>query len=290
MDFKDIKIWLALAKYRNITQTATTLFISQPALTKRIHKSEEEFNTQLLIREHNGIKFTVDGKKFLRHCRLIDNDYQSMMSDLTSTGDQLKGTLSVAVTSIFARYRLPKLLRTYLKDNPEVALNIRAGRSWNIYPLIKNHEVPIAIIREGYAWGQDKYLLNEDSLCLASLNPINTDQLNKEAFIKYETDPYLNQQMMHWYQEHFATIPENHITASNVDTALAFVSSGLGWSILPQTVLQSFKGYTHKLNWNDGRPFTRATWLYYDHKQLSSPVIRSFVNFMKKSFPDKNTQ
>lgn len=284
MDFKDVNIWLMLASEHNITKTAERLYLSQPALTNRIKKVEEEFETPLLIRGHNGIQFTPAGQKMIQHCQILKNDYTTMQADLMSNSEELQGSLTIGVTSIFARYRLPKILKQYLAENPQVNISVRTGRSWDVYPLLKNQETPVAILREGYAWDDEKQLLSDEPLCLASRNKINLEDLSHADYIQYKTDPYLSDQIEHWYNERFSALPSVRMTTSNIDTALAFVKAGLGWSILPRIVLDDFNGYIQPLTWLSGRPFNRSTWLCYYKESLRSPVIASFIDYLKKQY------
>lgn len=258
MDFKDVELWLALYDQKNITKTAQRLYLSQPALTNRIKKVEDEFGTDLLIREHSGIEFTPNGRKFIQHCQILKNDYQALQADLLSTSDEIHGSLTIGVTSIFARFRLPDLLKKYLELNPQVNISVKTGRSWDVYPLLKNQETPVAILREGYAWNDGKQLLADEPLCLANLSKISFD-------------------------ERFSALPPVRMTASNIDTALAFVSAGLGWAILPKIVLKNFKGYVKPLRWQNGKDFTRSTWLCYYENSLRSPAVASFVSFIKEN-------
>ncbi|WP_203648792.1 LysR family transcriptional regulator [Secundilactobacillus yichangensis] len=284
MDFKDVNIWLMLASDKNITKTAEHLYLSQPALTNRIKKMEAEFNTPLLIRSHSGVQFTPAGQKMIRHCQILKNDYATMQSDLFSNVDELHGSLTIGVTSIFARYRLPEILKSYLAQNPQVKISVRTGRSWDVYPLLKNQETPVAILREGYAWNDGKQLLTDEPLCIASRKDLDFDDLTHSDYVQYKTDPYLNDQISHWYNERFSTLPSIRMTASNIDTALAFVKAGLGWSIFPQIVLDHFDGYVRPLTWLSGRPFNRSTWLCYYKESLLSPVISSFVNYVEQAY------
>lgn len=283
MDFKDVELWLALYDQKNITKTAQRLCLSQPALTNRIKKVEDEFGTDLLIREHSGIEFTPNGRKFIQHCQILKNDYQALQADLLSTSDEIHGSLTIGVTSIFARFRLPDLLKKYLELNPQVNISVKTGRSWDVYPLLKNQETPVAILREGYAWNDGKQLLADEPLCLANLSKISFDELQQSDYIEYNTDPYLKGQIEHWYNERFSALPPVRMTASNIDTALAFVSAGLGWAILPKIVLKNFKGYVKPLRWQNGKDFTRSTWLCYYENSLRSPAVASFVSFIKEN-------
>lgn len=62
MDERDWQIISTLYKYKNITKTANTLFISQPALTARIKQIENELDVKLLQRSNKGVSFTSYGE------------------------------------------------------------------------------------------------------------------------------------------------------------------------------------------------------------------------------------
>ena len=55
MDLMDWQIIQTLAKEKNITVTAEKLFISQPALTYRIKRMEDELKIKLLVRTSKGV-------------------------------------------------------------------------------------------------------------------------------------------------------------------------------------------------------------------------------------------
>ena len=63
MDEKDCELLLELKQSQNITKAAQKLFITQPALTKRIQKIEEELQCQLLLRTRGKFDFLYIGEK-----------------------------------------------------------------------------------------------------------------------------------------------------------------------------------------------------------------------------------
>ena len=54
MDEKDYELLLNLNESKNITKTAQNLFMTQPAITKRIQKMEEELQCTLSLRSKKG--------------------------------------------------------------------------------------------------------------------------------------------------------------------------------------------------------------------------------------------
>ena len=62
MDTKDWQALKVLRETGNITKASELLFISQPALSKRIRNLEEEFGVKLLLRSARGVEFTSEGE------------------------------------------------------------------------------------------------------------------------------------------------------------------------------------------------------------------------------------
>ena len=61
MDERDFLIIKYLSIFKNITSTANALFISQPALTRRIKQLEKELHTKLIVSSNKGIQLTPTG-------------------------------------------------------------------------------------------------------------------------------------------------------------------------------------------------------------------------------------
>lgn len=62
MYLEQLHYLMTVDKYPSISQAATALFITQPALSRAISKLEDELDLKLLQRTSNGISLTPDGK------------------------------------------------------------------------------------------------------------------------------------------------------------------------------------------------------------------------------------
>jgi DNA-binding transcriptional LysR family regulator len=67
----DWQIIATLHSERNITKVAELLFITQPALTKRIQQIENELGTALITRSTKGVAFTSEGEYAAARAREI---------------------------------------------------------------------------------------------------------------------------------------------------------------------------------------------------------------------------
>lgn len=62
MELYQLRQFQAAARHKNMTRAASELCIAQPALSKTIHKLEEEFGAQLFIRNKKGLNVPVREK------------------------------------------------------------------------------------------------------------------------------------------------------------------------------------------------------------------------------------
>lgn len=62
MELYQLRQFQAAARHKNMTRAASELCIAQPALSKTIHKLEEEFGAQLFIRNKKGSNVPVREK------------------------------------------------------------------------------------------------------------------------------------------------------------------------------------------------------------------------------------
>lgn len=71
MELYQLRQFQAAAKHKNMTRAAAELCIAQPALSKTIHKLEEEFGSQLFIRNKKGLECTRQGEILLHYADKI---------------------------------------------------------------------------------------------------------------------------------------------------------------------------------------------------------------------------
>lgn len=64
----DWNIILSLYQTKSISQSAEQLYLSQPALTKRLRNIERELNCNIVVRSHSGNAFTPQAAQTSHAC------------------------------------------------------------------------------------------------------------------------------------------------------------------------------------------------------------------------------
>lgn len=282
MNEKDWLLLVTLDEERNITKAAERLFISQPALSYRINKLEEEFRSKLFIRNRKGLYFTPQGEYLVQYAKRMIAELQESKETIQSMDTKVKGTIRLGVSSTVGRYILPNMLRDFLDYYPDVDVNVISGFSSEIEPALASSDIHIAIIRGKHHWEEKKMLLKTEPLLVASKLPLNIKDLPNLKRIYYKTDSSLKDLIDNWWEQTFDAPSNISMAVDNLETCKEMVKIGLGYAILPSICLNEERElYIQPLFGRDGEPVERKTWVYSRESSMHFAPVKAFFNFFK---------
>jgi len=282
MDERDWLILQVLYRENNITKTAKSLHISQPALTHRLQQMEKEFGVQIVNRGRWGVQFTPQGEYLAKCAYQMLLNIQKIKENVINMGHKVTGTLRLGVCTFFTDYKLPGLLKLFKDQYPNIEFKVTTGWSSDIVNSIYNQDVHIGFVRGDYSWKDEKRLLFEETICIASKEKIDVCNLPFLPRIDYLTDHLLKTSVHNWWLENYSQPPLVSIEVDKADTCKKMVANGLGYAILPSMILQDVENI-HKidLKTKNGNPITRKTWMFFHNESLNLNIVKAFVNFMK---------
>lgn len=283
MDEKDWHLLVTLYEERNITKAAERLYISQPALTYRLHQLEKDFGTKIVTRGKKGVEFTMQGTYLVEYAKEMLLRLRKTKEYIVNMDQTVKGTLRLGVSGMFARYELPKLLKKFLSIYPDVEINLKTGWSSEINQLLQKEEVHLGIVRGNYHWHGEACLFREEMISVASHKKINLEELPSLPQINYQTDPSLRTLIDNWWKEIFRTPPTIAMEVDRIDTCKQLVLHGLGYAFLPNICLSDDEPlYTLPLISKDQQPIVRQTWLVYRESSMELTFVKAFIDFIKE--------
>lgn len=139
MDDRDLLVIKYLNEFRNITKTANSLFLSQPALTRRIQQIERELDTHLITSSNKGIQFTPTGIEAVLFANKVLQEYDEFKRDLNLS---IKSSQLIKLTApnIICEYYFPSLIRAFKEIYPNVHFTIVMAPSSEVVSLMNNDE------------------------------------------------------------------------------------------------------------------------------------------------------
>ena len=279
MKIEDYELLLHLEKIGTVRGTAKAVLISQPAVSQRLKYIEDYFGEQIFIRTSKRLKLTPSGELILKHAKEVVEREKQIKNTLAASSTEVRGTLSIACSSVISQRYLPAILAKFTKKYPLVSIDLVTGMSENIK---RNHsKYHVSIVRGDKIKDSTSILLFKDPLYIFDTKPFD-DEVKERPLISFKSDDSLQDLMNHWLFYHQDKIkPIQKISVDQIETCKQFMMQGLGMAILPRSVSrQLMDEYPHLPLQVGGESITRDTWLCYQGGIRKLPQVNSFIELL----------
>lgn len=278
---RDWKLLIIIYNEKNITKASKKLYLSQPAVTRRLKHIEEEFNVKIVERNSKGVHFTEQGKYLVKCAEQMIENLNNIRRDLDSMNNKIEGTIKIGTAKNFSQRSLPNILFKYKMLYPDVNFEIVTGWSNDMYKLLCDKKIDIAFVRGEYKWSQGEKKLFDASLCIISANKIEKSDLPLMNRVEYSSDFKLKDVIEDWWKSNFTSASLKAIKIDSIDSCCEMVKQRLGYAIVPSTVIKKTDQY-FKINLEDkdGNMLTRRTRAFYHNDWESSKLGKTFLDFI----------
>ena len=123
-DIGELQAFIAVAEKSSFRAAAESLFISQPALSRRIDKLERDLKSQLLERTTRRVSLTDAGRQLLTHAQAVMDELQRAYQGLEAKAAVRTGKVTLACVPSVANYVLPSVLKDFAQTNPTVRVKV----------------------------------------------------------------------------------------------------------------------------------------------------------------------
>jgi LysR family transcriptional regulator, salicylic acid-responsive activator of bsdBCD len=285
MDIRQLKYFIAIAEERNITAAAHRLHMSQPPLSLQLKQMEEELGVMLVERHGKKLELTDKGELLYRHALNIVHAFEEVKNELQETDEGRKGNLSVGINTLSVP-EFPEWLEAFHASYPLVYLRIVQNDSAYLAELVKNRMIELGLVRLPLA-NQDLnylHLYNEAFIFVCRQNgkeQISMEEISHYPLILPSTEGLGSYSIIH---DAFtkAQLPLQVISeCSDMNVLMQLVSSGIGSTIVPESVFQSYGHsnlFAREITDAGLRSSVGLIWLKQHH--LSRPA-RNFIDLVK---------
>lgn len=284
MNLQDIRAFLKVSETGSFSRAAETLHITQPAISKRIASLEQSLNTNLFDRVGKQVFLTEAGKTITPFCRRIISELEESRRQLSTLSTTVTGTLGIATSHHIGLHRLPPVLKKYTQQYPDVELDIRFMDSETACKQVLEGKIEMAIVtlpEDIHGELTAATIWNDEMEFVVSID----HPLAKQKAIKI-ADLISYPSIMPSHGTITRAIIENTVSHSSInvlietsylETIKAMVQIGLGWSMLPKTMLdKSLK----KLNIPNKKNH-RKLGVVLHKKRTCSNASMALVNMLK---------
>jgi len=246
MDTQSLQAFVAVADHGSFSLAAEALYLTQPAVSKRIATLEDQLGVRLFDRIARRVSLTEAGQLLLPRAREILVMVDDSRRALANLAGDVAGSLTMATSHHIGLHRLPPLLKAYTQAHPDVRMDMRFLDSEQAYQGVLDGELEIAVVTLApspdpqltvvpvwvdqlrFVCGNDHPLAGQHALSLSALTSFDAvlpGHLTFTRGIVVET---------------FARegLRVNVALSTNyLETLKMMVAIGLGWSVLPESLI-----------------------------------------------------
>lgn len=241
MDMNTLQAFLAVAETGSFSLAADRLYLTQPAVSKRVAGLETELDTRLFERLGKRVIVTEAGRELLPRVHHILQEMEDCRQVIADLSGEVSGRLRLATSHHIGLHRLPRYLRQYSLLYPKVEFAIKFMDSESGCAAVADGDLEMAVVT-----------LPQEKVGNLELRKIWDDPLQ----IMVSRDHVLaGCRDLTRLQEYPAIVPEKGtetrrlieaamtgagiilrtgIETNYLETIRMLVASGLGWSVLPE--------------------------------------------------------
>lgn len=242
MTENEINAFLSVIKNGTISGAATELYLSQPALSRRLASLEEELGCTLLVRQKGQryVEITQAGKDFIA----LAQHWQSLLAESKKLAT-LASTPSLRIGSVgsVCNFLLPPVLQNFLQAYPECKLHIFQHHSSECYEHLENGTLDFALISDDVyskdvetvpAFKSQFYFLSRSDYGNEPVAP-ETLAVNKEIRLPWTPEYDL------WHDYWFGATAKAHIVLDQMPLLEYFMVNTDNWAIAPAYIAKMLR-------------------------------------------------
>ena len=278
METKYLKTFLAVAQYSSFSRAAEETHLSQPAVSKRIALLEQELGVKLFDRIGRQVQLTEAGDLFRERALHLVNEYEHTLALLESASGDTAGVLSIGISHHLGLHRLPAVMHQFRKSYPAVKLDIRFMDSELAHELVARGDIELAAITlsqraeqriESIELWNDRlvFVCNQEHPLAGNRAKLQLADIAPLPCCLPSAATYTGRIIERGFREQNLAL--NPVLVTNyMETLARMAEVGLGWSVIPETLLSEARLYRLDLDVslgrrlglirNSGRTLTRA--------------------------------
>ena len=143
LDIRQLRYFIAVAKYLSFTEAANQLYVAQSAISQQIADLEEKMGVKLFKRSKRSVELTPAGAVFLKEAEEIVEKMAEAVDKARQTENGIIGSLNIGFLSVHVKDFLPGIIKAFRARYPKVELNLNHYPSQMIKEGLEKNDLDI---------------------------------------------------------------------------------------------------------------------------------------------------
>ena len=125
MDIRDLEVFLAMVKHLNFSHAGEEIHLSQPSVSIRIHRLEEELQVRLFEQIGKKVLLSEAGRLLEPHARRILAALEDSQRAIEEYRGLEQGSLRIGASTTPGMYVVPRIIARFKHLHPKIAVRLR---------------------------------------------------------------------------------------------------------------------------------------------------------------------
>ncbi len=232
----------------SMTAAASTLCLTQPALSHAMKKLEQLIGTDIWLREGRSLRLTQAGQYLLAVANRVLPQLELAEERMRQFAQGERGTLRIGMECHPCYQWLLKIVAPYLAAWPDVEVDVKQKFQFGGIGALFGFEIdllvtPDPVFKPGLhfepVFDYEQVLVVSNQHRLAHQVFVEPAQLTSEVLLSYPVPP----ERLDIYQQFLlpaGMLPHRHKPIENTDIMLQMVASGRGVTALPRWLVEEY--------------------------------------------------
>ena len=246
IDLDGIKAFSTVAETKSFSLAANRLHITQPAVSKRIALLESRLGVRLFDRISRTVNLTEAGRALEPRARDILFSIEDTQRVISNLAGDVAGRLSLATSHHIGLWHLPLVLRAYSQRFPKVSLDLHFMDSEVAHEQIVQGNLELGIVTLAPStherltsipiWRDELVFVCSKDHALVHQDTVYIENLPEYPAILPDMDTYTGRIVKELFTERGLVLNVS-MSTNYLETIKMLISVGLGWSVLPISML-----------------------------------------------------
>ena len=246
MDTVNLQTFITAAELKSFSLAAEQLYLTQPAVSKRVATLEGELGSALFDRIGRRVSLTEAGRELLPRAKTILREIEDSRRLISNLTGRVAGQLSIGTSHHIGLHRLPPALKEFSKTFPDVELELQFMDSEAACRAVQTGELELGIVtlplepltdlQSELIWPDPLDIVVSHEHPLAKESRLDFQQLSQHPAILPSSGTYTRQLLERSISKAGGKLSAG-MTTNYLETIKMMVGVGLGWSVLPRSML-----------------------------------------------------
>ena len=145
MKIMQLRYFVEVCKYQNVTRAAKEMFVSQPSVTSAIQELEKEFGVNLFYRQSKRMIVTKEGEYLFEQAKDILTRVDETTRAMKNFGG-INNSIKIGIPPMIGSFLFPQFFHDFSRTNPSIQFEIQEFGTLQTRRMIEEDRLDAAFV------------------------------------------------------------------------------------------------------------------------------------------------